>query len=461
MSTSWLGFRRRLTVRLLDAASASSLGLLLANACSGRTEHDAGPSVSSSSGASSQGGSSSGDAGRGSGGGGSGVFINVAGGDVQSEPALEQRCLSLSQGGGGSGGTGGVAGAAGGVSTAGTAGAGGVSTEPEGGATTEAGSGGAAACPDASSAALLFSGCNSGVGRTVEITGGPYQDGAQCCYDLRVLSRCGGYVGRAFLVEGEMIKARARSGEGWALPLAPQVEPLSASTRRALADAWIKDGLFEHASVATFSRFAIQLLSVGAPARLLHETLAAGRDEIRHAELCFALASAYAGEPLEPDRFPIDAQLPVDRTLEAIVAETVVEGCIGETLAALQARAQLDTARDPAVRAALEATVEDETRHAELAWRVVAWAIRAGGSSVRRAAELAFSGFVPPPAPQIPLEGVNLDQFAEHGRLTPDAARAVALEAIFHVVRPVAAGLLEADVFETFACSESRAAGAS
>jgi hypothetical protein len=130
-----------------------------------------------------------------------------------------------------------------------------------------------------------------------------------------------------------------------------------------------------------------------------------------------------------------------------------VEGCIGETLAALQAQAQLDAARDPAVRAALEATVEDETRHAELAWKVVAWAIRAGGASVRRAAERAFSGFVPPPAPPIALDGVSLDEFAAHGRLTPERARAVALEAIERVVRPVAAGLLESDVFERFACS--------
>jgi hypothetical protein len=186
---------------------------------------------------------------------------------------------------------------------------------------------------------------------------------------------------------------------------------------------------------------------------LLHDTLAAARDEVRHAELCFALASAYAGEPLEPADFPVDATLAIDRDLAAIVAETVVEGCIGETLAALQAQAQLDSTSDPAVRAALEATVEDETRHAELAWKVVAWAVREGGARVRSAAQRAFSEFRAPPPPELELEAVNLQHFAEHGRLTSQQARAVALEALQTVVRPCAAGLLEQDVFERIACT--------
>jgi hypothetical protein len=189
-------------------------------------------------------------------------------------------------------------------------------------------------------------------------------------------------------------------------------------------------------------------MAVGAPSRLVSDTLAAGADEIRHAELCFALASAYHGSPLEPDDFPIGDTLALDRDLASIVEETVLEGCIGETLAATQAAEQLRSATDPAVVAALEATLEDETRHAELAWRVVAWAIARGGETVRARAMQAFARFRPPPVPAIDLEGVSREDFARHGRMSPEASRACALAAIERVVRPCAAALFERDVIQ-------------
>jgi hypothetical protein len=272
-----------------------------------------------------------------------------------------------------------------------------------------------------------------------------------CCYELLVRRTNCVYVGRAFLVDDGLVKAEVRDGADWHHGPAPAVDALGPETRRALEEAWLKDALFEHASVATFARFAMQLLAVGAPARLLHDTLAAGNDEIRHAELCFALASAYAGRPLAPAAFPLPAELPVDRDLADIVAETIVEGCIGETLAATQAEAQLAITTDPSVRESLLSTVEDETRHAELAWRVVAWAVRSGGERVRRIAERTFAGFDPPPAPAIDLSEVDRAAFAAHGRLEPDEARRVALLAISEVVRPCAAALLGREVMAHFA----------
>ena len=140
----------------------------------------------------------------------------------------------------------------------------------------------------------------------------------------------------------------------------------------------------------------------------------------------------------------------------SIAARQSAFDSIGTQLAALQAQAQLETTTDPAVRAALEATVEDESRHAELAWKVVAWAVRQGGARVRAVAERAFSEFRAPPAPTLDLADVDLRAFAEHGRLTPERARAVALEALETVVRPCAAGLFEQDVFERNACTTAR-----
>src|SRR5262249_46904528 len=153
------------------------------------------------------------------------------------------------------------------------------------------------------------------------------------------------------------------------------------ATRRALADAWARDGLFEHASVASFSRFAMQLLAVGAPADLIRDVHAGAVDEVRHAELCLGLASAYAGRIVEPAPLPIPSPLPIDGDLTAIAAESALESCVGETVAAVQAFEALARATDPAVIAVLETTVADETRHAELGWRFIAWALDVGGEA--------------------------------------------------------------------------------
>jgi hypothetical protein len=48
---------------------------------------------------------------------------------------------------------------------------------------------------------------------------------------------------------------------------------------------------------------------------------------------------------------------------------------VGETVAAIEAAEQLAHASDPVVRSVLSRISEDETRHAELAWRFVAWAL--------------------------------------------------------------------------------------
>jgi hypothetical protein len=413
-------YRERLLARLLDAAGITSAGLVFAAACGGGVAHDAQPGHG---------------AGRGGGGttsAGGGLMISASGTlqVVGPMPDLLHACFGVIASSGAAGG--GDAGLGGDANGGGDAGAGGAANGTR--------------CPtDDEVKSLVESRGGLDCTRVQSVNAGPVLVDGQCCYDvLLTTSAC--YVGRAFLVDDGFLKSKLRQGGDWSYGPAPRVSDLSPKTRRALADAWAKDGLFEHASVATFARFAIQLLSVGAPARLLHETLAAGRDEIRHAELCFALASAYAGEPLEADCFPIGDTLPVDRALPAIVMETVVEGCIGETLAAMQAAAQLELATDPAVVAALEATIEDESRHAELAWRVVAWAIRTGGADARRAAERAFAGFRPPSPPRIDMEDVCLASFAAHGRLTAEHARAIALEALDRVVRPCAAALLKRDM---------------
>ncbi|HWB78413.1 MAG TPA: ferritin-like domain-containing protein, partial [Nannocystaceae bacterium] len=213
---------------------------------------------------------------------------------------------------------------------------------------------------------------------------GPAMKNGQCCYTVTCeATSCSS--GRPFVVDEAARVAAVRRRDDWYDAARIDVRALDAATRAELAAAWLADAQAEHASVASFARFALELLSIGAPPELVADAHAAARDEIEHAKICFALASAYAGVPQGPGPLAVDGSLARCGDLYAIIRATVEEGCVGETLAALEAEAAVARATDPVVRAALTRIAGDEARHAALAWRVVAWALGSGAPSVRRA----------------------------------------------------------------------------
>ena len=276
----------------------------------------------------------------------------------------------------------------------------------------------------------------------VSVDCGPVPQGSECCY--LVTEEGGGCVGRPFLVEDAPRTAFAeRADRGWSLGiLAPDTTGLDLEVRRALASAWTADALLEHASIAAFTRFALELLAVGAPADLVIAAHQAALDEVRHARICFALAQGYAGAPIGPSAFPFDGSIAVSSDLASLAAATAREGCIGETLAAVIAAEQLARATDPAVRRALSAIAEDESRHAELAWRTVAWAIDRGGEAVRAAVVAVFAEarrYVPRVAADTALSPEIL---GSHGRLDAATTREALARAVEEVVCPCFASLL-------------------
>ena len=277
--------------------------------------------------------------------------------------------------------------------------------------------------------------------RVTDVLGGPYATSDACCYDVLTESYpC--YVGRTFFIDEGVVTAELRPGGSWSAGPEPCVAGLDAKTRRALGEAWARDGLFEHASVASFARFVMQLLALGAPASLVRDAHAAAIDEVAHAEISLALAAGYFGQRFEPTALPFGTALSIEADLPSVAAETVMEGCIGETVATLQALAALEHATDPAVREVLLRTVMDEARHAELAWRFMAWALAVGGAATHVAIARAFEAFKPPPPRSEDLSGVDLAAYAGHGRQTATDARAIAERVITEVVRPLAAALL-------------------
>ena len=193
--------------------------------------------------------------------------------------------------------------------------------------------------------------------------------------------------GRPFLVAGDARSARSVPSAEWldaALSSAPfgcvaregtgvEVDALDAAARGVIAKHWLEAGAMEHASVAAFARFALELMALGAPARLVEATTRAMADETRHARFCYGLAARYSGEARGPGALDVTDAL-AECGLLAVVERAVLEGCIGETQAAVEAAWAAEAAADPVVRDVLERIAEDETRHAALAFDFVAWA---------------------------------------------------------------------------------------
>jgi hypothetical protein len=263
--------------------------------------------------------------------------------------------------------------------------------------------------------------------------------GDNCCY----LDPSGIPCGRPFLVDGEARRAAAVERIDWLDEVTDGDDSLDARTRRALALAWLDDARLEHASIASFARYTLDLLALGAPADLVADAQRAAADEVRHAQRCFSLASRYHGDALGPGPLAMDGSLPSATLVDAAVS-AVREGCIGETMASLSAASQLERASDAMVRRTLSGIAEDEARHAELAWRFVAWAIERGGAVVRSAVAEAFREALQAIewAPSRSAIDVDGRAWRAHGRLSATEERACQLRAAREVIEPCARALL-------------------
>ena len=200
-----------------------------------------------------------------------------------------------------------------------------------------------------------------------------YQQGHRAC--INVMLRGG--AARSWSTD-RRVWLRAGPEMRWQLAGArPNTARVSSADRARLAEEWTKVGLMEHASIAAFARFTLQLMSLGAPADLVERSNAATSDETLHAKLAFTIASAYAGRDVGPGRLDVRGALE-GGSLEEILINVIREGCIGETVAAVEAAEALEHAVDPMVRDALARISKDELRHADLAWQFVRWAIEIG-----------------------------------------------------------------------------------
>jgi len=250
--------------------------------------------------------------------------------------------------------------------------------------------------------------------------------------------------GRPFLVDGvARVAPLTASGEWMAEGFAPQVSQLNPADREIVAGHYLRAGRMEHASIAAFARLALELLALGAPAPLLvgaHEAMA---DETEHARMTFALAGAYLCTSVGPGPLSIDGALGAC-TPERFFATLVREGCIGETLAAVEASEALARAIDPVVRVVLARIAEDEAHHAALAWRTAQWLIAKSGDPFRAWARADFAQALAERLDS-PVEPIVTNPAVEtHGVLDAGTLGALARATIAQVIEPCARPMLQA-----------------
>src|SRR5262249_54305642 len=141
--------------------------------------------------------------------------------------------------------------------------------------------------------------------------------------------------------------------------VSPALDSLDLAMRDELAAAWERVAQMEHASIAAFARFSLQLLSLGAPADLVERTSRAMADEARHAKIAFALASAYRGRDIGPGLLPLNGAFDGASDAASILRLAIREGCVGETVAALEAGEAGAAAQDPVIRSVLAKIASD------------------------------------------------------------------------------------------------------
>ena len=117
-----------------------------------------------------------------------------------------------------------------------------------------------------------------------------------------------------------------------------------------------------------FLELGRDLAALGAPDGLVAECRRAAADEVRHAVVTARLATDRGA--------PLQAAMVKESTLPSsaeLAVANAVDGCVGESWAALLATHQAAACPDAQIAAAMALIAADETRHAALAWSVADW----------------------------------------------------------------------------------------
>ncbi|WP_181234501.1 ferritin-like domain-containing protein [Enhygromyxa salina] len=180
--------------------------------------------------------------------------------------------------------------------------------------------------------------------------------------------------------EGQRIGADLEcSGLGRAIFAAGFEDPSPQPTPKTMPDpalvaasAWARIAACEAASADVFEALANHLDALAAPAPFADDARSFASDERRHAHLAWAIARTRNPAVVMPTIPPTSSPTSVAQLVE----HTIQGGCVGETLSALELEHMAAACSDPAIASTLATIAEDEARHAEHAWMLLAWLLR-------------------------------------------------------------------------------------
>ncbi len=174
---------------------------------------------------------------------------------------------------------------------------------------------------------------------------------------------------------------------------AAALDGIPVALRGPLAARFRENGRTEHASVGAFARLSLDLMTLGAPPKLLADASRDALDEIHHAELCFGLARALDGTPQSPG--PLTAPTselvgrPRHEALATLAVDSLFDGALHEGLSARVLAVLAKRCEVPAIATILATLAADEGRHAAHAWDVLDYCVAEGGPFVEAAVDAA------------------------------------------------------------------------
>jgi len=197
-----------------------------------------------------------------------------------------------------------------------------------------------------------------------------------CCYAFEVGLDDGVIIGRPLNIDGVVTLAPVCHSSQWTRECHANVSELTPAQRDLLVDGWLKAASEEHASIAAFARFTMELMALGAPPDLIASSTRAQADEISHARSSFAIASRIASTDYGPGPLNIAGALPDKTDIADVLVATIFEGCVGETIAAAESAWLSEQCNVPEIQKVHKQIASDEARHAGLGWKTVRWIIQ-------------------------------------------------------------------------------------
>ena len=191
-------------------------------------------------------------------------------------------------------------------------------------------------------------------------------------------------LGRPFVVNGKSrttfsqtcnkdVCSNRRHADSWKMGPPPSISENS-SYNQEIGRRWLEQAEAEHASIAAFARNTLYLMHLGSTAGLLMTSQEAGMEKINHTKLSYGIATTFIGHDLAPGPLNVDGCLD-EVDLKIITRSVVLDGCIEDTILAIETAQRANSSEDLAIKSALNQMAWDNAKHAQYAWDTLEWII--------------------------------------------------------------------------------------